>query len=135
MQYSCIHYMPRHLFKWPSGDLPCPHPLPRIVAKHQLLVKLTGWERGDHQLDSGSEVTQWKTTIGFFGYAHTIIWYLNHIKLTTCKWKVCNTFLTTLSISATKTSKVTGIKSCFTHTFGVFSFSVLCLPSCKHEAW
>ena len=44
----------------------------------------------------------------FLGYAHMIIQYLSNIEMSTCKWKVWNKFLTTLSIVATVTSKVIG---------------------------
>ena len=53
----------------------------------------------------------------FLGYACTNIWYLNHIQLSTCKGKVWNKFLSTLSIVVTITSRVTGIKSCFEHMY------------------
>jgi len=67
------------------------------------------------------------------GYTCTVIRYLYHIELS--KWKVWNKFLTTLSIGGTITSQILKIKSCFEHLFSVFSFCVLCPPSCKHAAW
>ena len=69
------------------------------------------------------------------GHAHTIIWYPNHIKLSTCKWKVWTKFLITLSIGTTIMNIVICTKSCFECMFSVFSFHVLHLPSCKHKVW
>ena len=40
----------------------------------------------------------------FLGCTHTIIQYLNHSELSTCKWKVWNKFPTTPTIGTTATS-------------------------------
>jgi len=66
----------------------------------------------------------------FFGYACTIILYLNHIEQP--KWEVWTQFLTTLSISATITSNIIKTKSCFHHLFSVHVLSLCTVSAILH---
>ena len=89
-----------------------------VVTQHWLAVKQAGWSRVDCGLDFGGRSIGKRCSEQFLSYTHTIIPFLNNIKVSKCQ--VWNQFLTTLGIGATVTSNVIEIKSCFEHLCIIF---------------